>query len=99
GALYLLENMGLLSFASAVEGHESPWAVFHERFAWLLPHDVVYGFIGAVMGIEYEAVGLDGRAVFAVPLPLMRKTQAAYDKVTQRSATTSASSRSRTRSS
>lgn len=86
GAVYFLVNMGLLSFASGVEGHESPWAVFHERFAWLLPHYVVYGFIGAVMGIGYEAVGLYGLAVFAVPLLLMRKTQEAYLKHTQKSA-------------
>src|SRR4051812_11686652 len=86
GALYFLVNMGLLSFASGVEGHESPWAVFHERFAWLLPHYVVYGFIGAVMGIGYDAVGLYGLAVFAVPLLLMRKTQEAYLKHTQKSA-------------
>ena len=39
-------------------GPREPWAVFHERFAWLLPHYVVYGFIGAVMGIGYTAVGL-----------------------------------------
>jgi diguanylate cyclase (GGDEF)-like protein/putative nucleotidyltransferase with HDIG domain len=86
GAVYFLVNMGLLSFASGVEGRESPWAVFHERFAWLLPHYVVYGFIGAVMGIGYEAVGLYGLAVFAVPLLLMRKTQEAYLKHTQKSA-------------
>ena len=86
GAVYFLVNMGLLSFASGVEGHESPWAVFHERFVWLLPHYVVYGFIGAVMGIGYSAVGLYGLAVFAVPLLLMRKTQEAYLKHTQRSA-------------
>jgi diguanylate cyclase (GGDEF)-like protein/putative nucleotidyltransferase with HDIG domain len=86
GAVYFLVNMGLLSFASGVEGHESPWAVFHERFAWLLPHYVVYGFIGAVMGIGYDAVGLYGLAVFAVPLLLMRKTQEAYLKHTQKSA-------------
>ncbi len=86
GAVYFLVNMGFLSFASGVEGHESPWAVFHERFAWLLPHYVVYGFIGAVMGIGYEAVGLYGLAVFAVPLLLMRKTQEAYLKHTQKSA-------------
>ena len=86
GAVYFLVNMGLLSFASGVEGHESPWAVFHERFAWLLPHYVVYGFIGSVMGIGYNAVGLYGLAVFAVPLLLMRKTQEAYLKHTQRSA-------------
>jgi diguanylate cyclase (GGDEF)-like protein/putative nucleotidyltransferase with HDIG domain len=86
GAVYFIVNMGLLSFASGVEGHESPWAVFHERFAWLLPHYVVYGFIGAVMGIGYDAVGLYGLAVFAVPLLLMRKTQEAYLKHTQKSA-------------
>jgi diguanylate cyclase (GGDEF)-like protein/putative nucleotidyltransferase with HDIG domain len=86
GTVYFLVNMGLLSFASGVEGHESPWAVFHERFAWLLPHYVVYGFIGAVMGIGYDAVGLYGLAVFAVPLLLMRKTQEAYLKHTQKSA-------------
>jgi diguanylate cyclase (GGDEF)-like protein/putative nucleotidyltransferase with HDIG domain len=86
GALYFLVNMGSLSFASGVEGHESPWAVFHERFAWLLPHYVVYGGIGAVMGIGYESVGLYGLLVFAVPLLLMRKTQEAYLKHTQKSA-------------
>jgi diguanylate cyclase (GGDEF)-like protein/putative nucleotidyltransferase with HDIG domain len=86
GAFYFLVNMGLLSLASAVEGHENPLSVFRERYAWLLPHYVVYGFIGAVMGIAYDAVGLYALAVFAVPLLLMRKTQEAYLKHTQRSA-------------
>ena len=78
--------MGLLSCPSGVEGHASPWAVFHERFAWLLPHYVVYGFIGAVMGIGYESVGLYGLAVFEVPPLLMRKTKEAYIKQTHQSA-------------
>ena len=86
GAVYFLVNMGLLSVASAVEGHENPFSVFRERYAWLLPHYVVYGFIGAVMGIAYDAVGMYALAVFAVPLLLMRKTQEAYLKHTQKSA-------------
>jgi diguanylate cyclase (GGDEF)-like protein/putative nucleotidyltransferase with HDIG domain len=86
GAIYFLVNMGLLSVASAVEGHENPWNVFRERYAWLLPHYVVYGFIGAVMAIAYQPVGLYALAVFAVPLLLMRKTQEAYLKHTQKSA-------------
>jgi diguanylate cyclase (GGDEF)-like protein/putative nucleotidyltransferase with HDIG domain len=86
GAVYFGVNMALLSLASGVEGHENPWSVFHERFAWLLPHYVVYGFIGAVMGLAYNAVGLYALAVFAVPLLLMRKTQEAYLKHTQKSA-------------
>ncbi len=86
GALYFGVNMSLLSGASSIEGHENPWSIFHERFAWLLPHYVVYGFIGAVIGVAYHAVGLYALAVFAVPLLLMRKTQEAYLKHTQRSA-------------
>jgi diguanylate cyclase (GGDEF)-like protein/putative nucleotidyltransferase with HDIG domain len=86
GAVYFGVNMALVSIASGVEGHENPWSVFHERFAWLMPHYVVYGFIGAVMGLAYHAVGLYALAVFAVPLLLMRKTQEAYLKHTQKSA-------------
>jgi diguanylate cyclase (GGDEF)-like protein/putative nucleotidyltransferase with HDIG domain len=86
GAVYFGVNMSLISIASAVEGHESPWQVFHERFAWLLPHYLVYGFIGAVIALAYNAVGLYALAVFAVPLLLMRKTQEAYLKHTQKSA-------------
>jgi diguanylate cyclase (GGDEF)-like protein/putative nucleotidyltransferase with HDIG domain len=86
GTVYFLVNMLLLSLASAVEGHENPVSVFRERYAWLLPHYVVYGFIGAVMGIAYRGVGLYALAVFAVPLLLMRKTQASYLKHTQKSA-------------
>ena len=86
GAVYFGVNMSLISLASAIEGHESPWRVFHERFAWLLPHYLVYGFIGAVIALAYNAVGLYALAVFAVPLLLMRKTQEAYLKHTQKSA-------------
>jgi diguanylate cyclase (GGDEF)-like protein/putative nucleotidyltransferase with HDIG domain len=86
GAAYFGALMGLLSLAIALEGHERWWAVFRERFAWLLPHYIVYGFIGGVMALAYEAVNLFALAVFAVPLLLMRKTQEAYLKHTQRSA-------------
>jgi len=86
GAVYFLVNMGFLSLASGVEGHESPVSVFRERFVWLWWHYVVYGGIGAVMAIAYDAVGLYALAVFAVPLLLMRKTQEAYLKHTQKSA-------------
>ena len=86
GAVYYGVNMALMSLAIAIEGREAWWRVFQERFAWLLPHYVVYGFIGAVMSLAYHAVGLYALAVFAVPLLLMRKTQEAYLKHTQKSA-------------
>jgi diguanylate cyclase (GGDEF)-like protein/putative nucleotidyltransferase with HDIG domain len=86
GTAYFVVNMGLVSVALALEGHERWWSVFRERFAWLLPHYLVYGFIGGVMALAYEAVKLLALGVFAVPLLLMRKTQEAYLKHTQRSA-------------
>jgi diguanylate cyclase (GGDEF)-like protein/putative nucleotidyltransferase with HDIG domain len=85
GAVYYLINMSLISISSAVEGRENPLKVFHEFFAWLAPHYVVYGFIGAIMAIAYHAVGIYALAVFAVPLLLMRKTQEAYLRHTQKS--------------
>jgi diguanylate cyclase (GGDEF)-like protein/putative nucleotidyltransferase with HDIG domain len=86
GAVYFGVNMGLISLASAVEGHERWLNVFRERYAWLLLHYVVYGFVGGVMAIAYHAAGFYALAVFAVPLLLMRKTQEAYLAHTQRSA-------------
>ena len=86
GASYFAVNMGLLSLAVAIEGHERWWAVFRERFAWLATHYLVYGFVGGVIWVGYNAAGLWALAVFAVPLLLMRKTQEAYLRHTQRSA-------------
>ncbi|HWL34490.1 MAG TPA: diguanylate cyclase [Gaiellaceae bacterium] len=86
GGLYFAVNTGLLSVALAAEGRENVWRVWHERFLWLAPHYVVYGFIGGVIAIGYHAAGLYALAVFAVPLLLMRKTQEAYLSHTRRSA-------------
>ena len=86
GVAYFAVNMGLLSLAVALEGHDRWLRVFRERFAWLLPHYLVYGFIGGVIALAYTAVGVSAFAVFAVPLLLMRKTQEAYIAHTQRSA-------------
>ena len=86
GAAYFAVNTGLLAIALSLEGREKVWRVWHERFLWLGPHYLVYGFIGSVIAIGYEAAGLYALAVFAVPLLLMRKTQEAYLSHTRRSA-------------
>jgi diguanylate cyclase (GGDEF)-like protein/putative nucleotidyltransferase with HDIG domain len=83
---YFAVNMGLVSLATAVEGHERWWRAFNERFAWLAPHYLVYGFIAGVIYLGYQAAHLWALAVFAVPLFLMRKTQEAYLRHTQKSA-------------
>jgi diguanylate cyclase (GGDEF)-like protein/putative nucleotidyltransferase with HDIG domain len=86
GLAYFAVNTGLTSLAMAMEGHQRWWSAWHERFAWLAPHWVVYGFVGGVMAIAYHAAGIYALAVFAVPLLLMRKTQEAYLRHTQKSA-------------
>jgi diguanylate cyclase (GGDEF)-like protein/putative nucleotidyltransferase with HDIG domain len=86
GTAYFAVNTGLVSLALALEGHERWWRAWQERFAWLAPHWVVYGFVGGVIAIAYTAVGMFALAVFAVPLLLMRKTQEAYLRHTQKSA-------------
>ncbi len=86
GAVYFAVNTGLLSVALALEGREKFWRIWHERFLWLGPHYIVYGFIGGVIAIGYHTAGLYALAVFAVPLLLMRKTQEAYLSHTRRSA-------------
>ncbi len=87
GGVYFAVNTGLLSLAIAFDGgNERPWSAWRERFLWLMPHYVVYGFIGGVMALAYDSVGIWALAVFSVPLLLMRKTQEAYLRHTQRSA-------------
>ncbi|HUK95258.1 MAG TPA: diguanylate cyclase [Gaiellaceae bacterium] len=86
GATYYGVNMGLISLVVAIEGHESWLSVFRERFAWLATHYLVYGFIGGVIWVGYESVHVWALVVFALPLLLMRKTQEAYLRHTQRSA-------------
>jgi diguanylate cyclase (GGDEF)-like protein/putative nucleotidyltransferase with HDIG domain len=86
GLAYFFVNLGLVSIAVGVEGHESPRKVWAERFSWLLPHYAVYGFMAAVIYEAYQSIGAWAIVVFALPLFLMRKTQEAYLKHTQRSA-------------
>ncbi|HEY8627014.1 MAG TPA: HD-GYP domain-containing protein, partial [Gaiellaceae bacterium] len=86
GAAYFAINTGLLSLALAIEGRENWWRAWQERFAWLLPHYIVYGFVGGVIALAYHEAGLYALAVFSVPLLLMRNAQGAYLKHTQRSA-------------
>jgi putative nucleotidyltransferase with HDIG domain len=75
-----------VSAAVGLSGRVNPRRVWRERFAWLLPHYAVYGFIAAVIYEAYKPIGAWAIVVFALPLFLMRKTQEAYLKHTQRSA-------------
>ena len=86
GVAYFVVNTGLFAAAVAAETRRPWWRGWQERFLWLAPHYVVYGFIGGVITVGYHAVGLYALVVFAMPLLLMRKTQEAYLSHIRRSA-------------
>jgi diguanylate cyclase (GGDEF)-like protein/putative nucleotidyltransferase with HDIG domain len=85
GLVYFALNTGLLSLAVAVEGRLDPWRAWRERFSWLMLHYVVYGLIAGVIYEAYDPIGVWSLIVFVLPLLLMRKTQEAYLRHTERS--------------
>jgi diguanylate cyclase (GGDEF)-like protein/putative nucleotidyltransferase with HDIG domain len=87
GGVYYLINTGLLAAAMGLEGHESAFALWRERFAWLAPHYATFGAVAGAMAIANRAIGLYGLFVFAIPLFLIRMTMASYLRHAQRSTT------------
>jgi len=59
----------------ALEEGRGPYEVWRQSFAWLLPHYLAYGLVGAVVAIAYAQVHVYALALFLVPLVLMRATQ------------------------
>ena len=60
--------------------------MWKQNFAWLSPHYLAYGFVGAVVAIAYEEVHIYALAVFLVPLVLMRATQVGQLRASRESA-------------
>jgi diguanylate cyclase (GGDEF)-like protein/putative nucleotidyltransferase with HDIG domain len=85
GGVYYIVNTGLTSAAMALEGHNSWYRVWKERFSWLFPHYFAFGAVGAAIALAYHAIGFLGLVIFVLPLLLMRKTMAAYLGHTERS--------------
>jgi diguanylate cyclase (GGDEF)-like protein/putative nucleotidyltransferase with HDIG domain len=85
GFVYFAVNTGMLAIAIALEGNDSPWRVWRERFRWLIVHYVVYGFIAGVIYEAYQPIGVWSLLAFALPLFLMRETQEAYVRHTEKS--------------
>jgi len=84
--VYFTVDAGLHSLVVAAGDGQSLRDAFRERYAKLLPHYLVYGFVAGAIAIAYDAAGLYALAIFAVPILLMRKTQEAYLAYAQRSA-------------
>jgi diguanylate cyclase (GGDEF)-like protein/putative nucleotidyltransferase with HDIG domain len=86
GLVYFVVDTGLCSLAVGVADRQSAFAVWRERFRWLTLHYAVYGFIAGVIAEAYKPIGVWSIVVFTLPLFLIRTTQEAYLKHTQRSA-------------
>jgi diguanylate cyclase (GGDEF)-like protein/putative nucleotidyltransferase with HDIG domain len=88
GLAYFAVNTGLLSLAVGLEGHESAWHVWRERFSWLMAYYLAYGLI---VGLLFDAcelprpLGAWALAGFALPLFLMWRTQGTYLRHAERS--------------
>ncbi len=85
GAVYFAVNTSLLSFVIAAEEGAPRMTVWKQNFAWLLPHYLAYGSVGAIVAIAYEQVHLYALAVFLVPLVLMRATQVGQLRISRES--------------
>jgi diguanylate cyclase (GGDEF)-like protein len=78
GGAYYAVNIGLLTTVISVETGERWSHSFRTRFAWLFPHYLVYGVVGAMVALAYDVAGTLALLVFALPLILVRKSQLDY---------------------
>jgi len=69
---YYLMNIGLVAFAVSLSTRTSIFAVFREKFEWLLPHYVIFGFLGLALAVAYDGLGYIGLLAFVAPPLMMR---------------------------
>jgi diguanylate cyclase (GGDEF)-like protein/putative nucleotidyltransferase with HDIG domain len=85
GLCAFIVRTALLSLAAAPELGRSPWTILLDRCVWLLPHFLVYGFVAAIVAVAYASAGVWALLLFAAPLLLLRRTQEAYLRQSERS--------------
>jgi len=69
---YYLMNIGLVAFAVSLSTRTSIFAVFREKFEWLLPHYVLFGVLGLALAVAYDGLGYIGLLAFVAPPLMMR---------------------------
>ncbi len=83
--VYMVVNVGLLSFAISLADGESQLAVWRERFRWLTPYYLVAGPLALALVVAYEEVGLTGLMAFTLPPVMMMFSTRQYVSRTRRS--------------
>jgi putative nucleotidyltransferase with HDIG domain len=82
--LYYLMNISLVTVAVSLATRTSIFAVWREKFEWLLPHYVVFGMLGLALAVAYDGLGYIGLLAFIAPPLMMRFSIKQYiDKTAQ----------------
>jgi putative nucleotidyltransferase with HDIG domain len=76
-AAYLL-NIGMVTVAVSLSTRTSLFAVFREKFEWLLPHYVIFGYLGLALAVAYDGLGFAGVLAFVAPPLMMRLSLKQY---------------------
>lgn len=81
-------NSFLVTSIAGLATGQSPWSIWQEKFQWLFPHYVVFGFLGVAFALAYQALGVSGLLAFAAPPFMMRLAIKQYvDKTARHVAT------------
>jgi diguanylate cyclase (GGDEF)-like protein len=83
GLTYYVGNVGMLSIIIALSNHASPFAVWQERFQWMMVHYIAYGVLAFAMGQAYAVLGVAGLVVYFVPALMLRYVVKQYVDRTQ----------------
>jgi putative nucleotidyltransferase with HDIG domain len=82
--LYYLMNISLVTVAVSLATRTSIFAVWREKFEWLLPHYVIFGMLGLALAVAYDGLGYIGLLAFIAPPLMMRFSIKQYiDKTAQ----------------
>jgi putative nucleotidyltransferase with HDIG domain len=69
--VYMIVNLGLLSFAMSLAEETSAVEIWKERFRWFTPYYLVSGPLALALTAAYEETGIIGMLAFALPPAFM----------------------------
>ncbi|MGA2284735.1 MAG: HD domain-containing phosphohydrolase [Dehalococcoidia bacterium] len=74
----------LISTVGGLASGERPWTLWWQNYQWLLPHYVLFGFLGLALAVAYQQIGVTGLLAFMAPPLMMRLAMKQYiDKTTR----------------
>jgi diguanylate cyclase (GGDEF)-like protein/putative nucleotidyltransferase with HDIG domain len=82
---YYAVDTGLVAMVIALDQKQPLLQVWRQQFSWLMSHYVVLCLMGAFQAVAYEALGLAGLIIFALPPFMMRYAQKQYVERTEAS--------------